>query len=241
MAPFEKLAMSVLLSRSSMRTLGTLFTVFSLSGLAVAECRSTETIPTERRLLRDTGYRHFTAGQYEEAMGCYVAALAAAEALGSKNTSAIVSDLNDIAILSEEMGRYTEARKLYSRELAILEPLGDTAGAAIGEVYLERGGLSLIEGSLGPAEVDLKKAIVLLTRHAGPDDPRIAKALAGLGRLYTESGKYYEASQLLHNAKAIAESGTPRGDAALINILDSEGSLLSRAGLRRPRSAGRAR
>jgi hypothetical protein len=48
----------------------------------------------------------------------------------------------------------------------------------------------------------------------GDDDPRTAKAMAGLGRLYTESGKYYEASHLLHNAKAIAESSTPHGNAA---------------------------
>ena len=88
----------------------------------------------------------------------------------------------------------------------------------------------MIEGSLGPAEAEFKKAIALLKGHAGPDDPRTAKALAGLGRLYTESGKYHEASQLLRQANAIAENSGPHGNAALINILDSEGALLSRNG-----------
>src|SRR5690242_876094 len=135
-----------------MRTLAALFTAFFLSGLVLAECRTTEAVdsesipPTSRQLLRETAYQHFSAGQYQAAMACYTEALQAAEARGSNNRSAIARDLNDIAILSEEMGRYTEARKVYARELDALEPLGDGAGAAIGEVYGERGGLSLIEG-----------------------------------------------------------------------------------------------
>jgi tetratricopeptide (TPR) repeat protein len=167
-----------------MRTLAALFTVFLLLGLVLADCRTTEAVdsetipPTSRKLLRETGYQHFRAGQYQEAMACYVAALQNAEARGSNNRPAIASDLNDIVVLSEEMGQYRHARNLYARELGVLHPLGDAAGVAVGEVYLELGGLSLIEGSLSPAEADFKKAIALLKRHAGPDDPRTAKALA---------------------------------------------------------------
>src|SRR5260370_40095517 len=151
-----------------MRILAAFFTAFFLSGLGLANCGPTEGVdsetipPTSMQLLRETGYQHFQAGQYQEAMACYVAALQNAEARVPNNRSAIASDLKDIAILSEEMGHYTEARQTYARELNILDPLGEGAGAAIGEVYLERGGLSLIEGFLDSAVSDLKKAIFLL-------------------------------------------------------------------------------
>src|SRR5260370_34156813 len=138
----------------SMQTRAALFTALFMAGFSWADCRATDPSdsntlpPASRQLLRDTGYRHFYEGQYQKALACYTEALRASEAHGSQNTSAIASDLNDIAILSEEMGRYADARRYFARELDVLTPSGDAAGTAIGQTYMELGGLSLIEGSL---------------------------------------------------------------------------------------------
>src|SRR5690242_13565618 len=76
-----------------MSTVVALFT-FVLSGLAWADCRTTEAVdsetipPTSRKLLRETGYQHVSAGQDQLAMACYA-----------------------------------EARNLYARELGVLQPL----------------------------------------------------------------------------------------------------------------------
>ncbi|HEX4595273.1 MAG TPA: tetratricopeptide repeat protein [Bryobacteraceae bacterium] len=213
-----------------------LFTILSLAGVSWADCLANDTPDSEpassvsHHVLRHTAYRQFRSGHYQKALDCYVEALHTAQARGPENSAEIATDLNDIATLSEEMGRYDEAHKLYAQELEVLKPLGDRAAAAIGETYMEMGGLLLIEGSLGPAEADYKKAITLLTRHAGPENPRTAKAMGGLGRLYAESGRYDEASKLLGAARTIVEKDESRNGSILINILDSEGSLLCSAG-----------
>jgi tetratricopeptide (TPR) repeat protein len=213
-----------------------LITICFLTGISWAACQpsapstSQDQPVTSRQLRRENGYQHFRAGQYQKAFECYAEALQIADAHGSEFSAAVAIDLNDLAVVSEEVGRYAEARKYYTRELDVLRPLGDSAGAAIGVTYIGLADLSLIEGALAAAEADYKKAIVRLTRHAGAEDPRTAKALGGLGRLYTESGRYDEASRLLRNARAIAEKSTPPNSGALVDILDSEASLLTRTG-----------
>ena len=87
-----------------------------------------------------------------------------------------------------------------------------------------------MEGSLSAAESNFKRAVVLLTRFAGADGIETAKALAALGRLYAEWGRYEEGSQLLRNARVIAEKGMPRTSPLAIHILDSQASLFSGVG-----------
>src|ERR1700730_11148567 len=97
-----------------MKFIATLLSSLTLAGLSWADCvgADSETLPSaSRQILRDTGYRHYRAGQYQKAIACYVDALRAGEASDSHNSAAIANDLNDIAILSEEMGRYADARR----------------------------------------------------------------------------------------------------------------------------------
>src|SRR5271166_5272170 len=76
-----------------------------------------ETPSLSRRLLRDAGYQKFRTGQYEKALQCYIDALHAAQAPGFHDNIAIANDLNDIGVLSEEMGRYDDAKRYYTQEL----------------------------------------------------------------------------------------------------------------------------
>src|SRR5579862_6352125 len=218
-----------------MPTLATLLTPLVLAGLTWADCSAVDPSTTGAppsatgELDRNAGYEFFRTGQYQQALACYNEALKAAEADPSSDTRAIASELSDLAIISEEMGRYDTAQQYYQRELDLLQPLGDAAGTAIGETYAQLGGLLLVEGSLNAAESNYKKAVVLLASHAGSDDVRTAKALGGMGRVYAEWGRYEESDKLLRQARAIAEKGAPKTDAALIAILDSEAALLCQA------------
>jgi tetratricopeptide (TPR) repeat protein len=146
------------------------------------------------------------------------------------NARTLASDLNDLGIVSEEMGHYGEAREYYERELDLLKPLGETTGGqGVGAVYVQLANLSLVEGSLSASEADYKQALALLTRHAGPDDLRTAEALGGMGRLYAEWGRYEESEKLLRQARTIAEKSTTKSDWVLIDILDSEAALFCQA------------
>jgi tetratricopeptide (TPR) repeat protein len=128
-----------------MQTLAVLITPFFLAGLTWADCGAADSSepeplsPASPQLLRDAGYEHFRTGQYKEALVCYTAALQAAEAGNSQNVAAIASNLNDIGVLSEETGRYDDARKYYERELDVLRPLGEAGGTALGEAYMQLG------------------------------------------------------------------------------------------------------
>lgn len=216
-----------------MQPLAVLITSVFLAGItSAADCAAPDPSnpeslpPATRQLLRDTGYQHFRKGQYQEALVCYTKALKAAEARCPHSPRIIANDLSDLGILTEEMGLYNDSANYFQQELDALRPLGDAAGVDIGEAYMQLGALLLVEGSLDAAEANYRKAVVLLTRHAGADDLRTVKALGGLGRLYAEWGKYQESSGLLHEARTIAEKNTPASDPVLINILDSEAALL---------------
>ena len=183
-----------------------------------------------RDALRSTGYRDFRAGQYEKALACYQEALQRAQADEPHNTVAVVNDLNDIAILSEEMGHDSEAKTYYARELEALSHLGPAGAAKSGEVFMERAALELAEGSFSAAETDYRKAVAVLTRQSRLEDPRGARALAGLGRLYAEWGKYDEAAAWLERARDRAKKGLSEDSPELITLYDAEAVLLCDAG-----------
>ena len=206
----------------------------SLSGLVRADCKlasdSDKSTPASHQLFRNDGYQSYREGQYEKAVTCYMAALQAAEARVSQNSITIAGYLNDLAIIFEELGRYGEARKYLERELDLLKSPGPRTGVAIGQTHMELGALSLVEGSLPEGERHYKKALILLTRYAGPEDARVAKAMSGLGRLYAEWGKFEQASGLLRNARIVAEKSMQQGSPGLIILLDSEAALFSQMG-----------
>ena len=173
--------------------------------------------------LRNTGFRYFREGQYRNAAACYTEALHAAEALGINNTA---TDLDSLAAVAEEMGNYTEARNYYTRELEILNQLGDAGLIAAGDTYTKLGGLLQILGSFSEAEASYKKAVGLLTQHVGAENLPTAQAVSRLGRLYIEWGKLPEASIMLRKARAIAEKNLPEDSPKLIAFFDAEAFFL---------------
>jgi tetratricopeptide (TPR) repeat protein len=179
--------------------------------------------------LRHTAFRYFQEGHYRNAAACYEEALHTAQALANFNIT-IVTDLQNLALIAEEMGNYMDARNYYLRELDLLNHLGAASSVAAGEAYLELGGLLQIQGLFSEAETHYKKAVGLLTQHAGSDDLRTAKALGRLGRLYMERAKFAEASTLLRKARATAEKSLTEDNPKLITFFDAEAYFLCQTG-----------
>jgi tetratricopeptide (TPR) repeat protein len=220
-----------------MRVYDVLATYFLVAGIGWANCsvEPTESLSStngaeSRKVLRTAGYKEFLSGQYENAFACYIEALRDVQTKDPHNVLTVASDLNDIGILSEEMGRYNDAKKYYSQELEILKPLGDAASSELSEAYIQLGGLAVIQGSFVTAERDFRKAVALSTSGPGASRVRLVKALGVLARLYEEWGRYNDASQLISRARAKAEKGMPQTRAALIVILDTQAALLSESG-----------
>jgi Tfp pilus assembly protein PilF len=231
---FEKLAACVLLLRVSMKSLATLTSIILLAGINWAACPIPD--PSNRagqestlETLRHTGLKYSAEGHYRNAAACYEEALHTSQALGISNT-AVATDLQNLALLAEEMGDYTDARNYYSRELDLLNRLGDASSVTAGDAYLDLGGLLQVQGSFSDAEIKYKKAVDLFTQHAGAEDLRTAKALDRLGRLYMEWAKFSEASTLLRKARATAEKNLPEDHPKLIAFFDSEAYFLCQTG-----------
>ena len=211
-----------------------LIILIALSRLSWASCiagssSSVET-PSDHLATRHAGYKYFQAGQYEEALSCYRDALQMTESTAHSSLGVLANDLNDIAVLFEEMGRHAEAMAYYQRELGVLDKLGAKAGVLVAQTHTEMGGLALVGGLLPTAETEYKKAIALLKHDGQSENPELAKALAGLGRVYGEWGRYGQATALLRRARAIAEKSLPANSPALVSLMDSEASLLTDAG-----------
>src|SRR5260370_14220450 len=164
-----------------MKYLAALISIISLAGFSWAACPipspSGPSAGQESTLenLRQTGFNYSGEGHYRNAAACYEEALHTAQALGISNIT-VATDLQNLALLSEEMGKYTDARNYYLRELDLLNHLGDASSVAAGDAHLEVGGLMQIQGSFSEAENHNKKDVGLLTHHAGAENLRTSKA-----------------------------------------------------------------
>jgi tetratricopeptide (TPR) repeat protein len=203
----------------------------SLASLTWAACpiaSSPESFANQRSSLEDlrhTGYKYYREGQYQIATSCYAEALHMAEALGIGN-AAVAGDLNNLGALAEGTGDYSQAGDYYLRELDLLARLHEANSETAGDVNSKFGQVMQIQGRFAQAESSYKKALALLTQHAGVENWQTAITINRLGRLYLEQGNFQEASSLLPRARAIAEKALPKDDPLLINFFDSEAYLL---------------
>ena len=179
--------------------------------------------------LRDTAFKNYREGRYQNAAACYAEAVQTAQTLGISN-AAVANDLSNMGDLAEETGDYAGAKNYYLRGLDLLNNLGQAGSEAAGDFYTKLGILTQIQGLYSEAETNFKKAIALLTQHAGVENWRTAKALSCLGRLYVQMGKVTEASSLVRKAAAIAKRSLSEDDPLLMVFFDSEAYLLAQTG-----------
>ncbi len=81
---------------------------------------------------------------------------------------------------------------------------------AIGTAYLDLGDVQALMRKFGDAESNLRAAVTLLTKYAGPEHPSTAAAKMRLGETFYRMGRESEAEELLSDALQ-AQQKTPQG------------------------------
>jgi serine/threonine-protein kinase len=106
---------------------------------------------------------------------------------------------------------YTGSETWKKRFLAFERSQGIERNAfAIGTAYLDLGDVQALMRKYPDAETNLRSAIELLSKYAGPDHPSTAAAKMRLGEMFYRMGRTSEAETLLSDALQ-TEQKTPQG------------------------------
>ena len=112
------------------------------------------------------------------------------------------NSLNSLAVLSQNLGRYTEAELLFTQSLEMKKRLCN--GELSDEVATGLNNLAGLYQELGryiEADPFYTEALEITKRLFEGDHPRVATSLSNLGLLYNNQGRYAEAEPL--NKKAL--------------------------------------
>lgn len=133
-----------------------------------------------------------------------------------KNESEIAFQANELALLYQALGKYTEAEPLFRKALEIREKgLGeDHTDTATG--YNNLAGLYNLQARYEEAESLYKKALEINKKALGEDHTSIAFGYNNLAELYRSLGRYEEAESLYKKSLEIREKvlGEDHPDAA---------------------------
>jgi tetratricopeptide (TPR) repeat protein len=113
--------------------------------------------------------------------------------------------LNHAGFYLYERGRYTDAKPLYDRALAIREK---ALGPEHPDVATSLNNLAALydnQGQYGKAEPLYQRALAIREKALGPEHPDVANSLNNLAMLYGNQGQYGKAEPLYQRALAIRE------------------------------------
>jgi tetratricopeptide (TPR) repeat protein/tRNA A-37 threonylcarbamoyl transferase component Bud32 len=148
------------------------------------------------------------------------------------------------ADITDELGRHAQladdfpaAERWYGESLSYQLGRGvDSNAFAIGFAYRDLGDLQAVMHRFTEGETNLRQAVELLTRAAGPDHPETADAKSRLGEMFTVMGRRREGAALLEEALA-SQLKTPLGRDDSTETVKSLGRLeYARGDLKRAES-----
>ncbi len=140
------------------------------------------------------------AGRYAQAEPLFLRALALRESVLGPDHPAVVTSLNNLALLYKVQGRYSEAERLFRRGLEASER---TQGREHPETLISVSNLAnlfLDQGRYADAEPLFRRALEVGQRTRGVDDSATITYLNNLASLYQAQGRPDEAEQLLSRA-----------------------------------------
>ena len=136
------------------------------------------------------------------------------------------ADLYANGTLCVELDQLSEAKDSFQQALRLVRD----QPVSTGEVLVSVGGVLALQGHFLEAESTYKSAVATLTKHAGANDLRTARAWNGLGWLYTAKGLVEPAGEALRKAKTIADRVLPPDSLARVPFLDYHAEYLSQVG-----------
>ena len=117
----------------------------------------------------------------------------------------VAQSLNNLALLYNDQGRYSDAEPLYKRSLAIREKKLGADHPDVARSLNNLAGLYQSQGRYSDAELLYKRSLAIREKVFGPDHPDVANALSNLALLYQAQRRYAEAEPLLKRSLAIDE------------------------------------
>ena len=173
-----------------------------LGVVCVALCAAAQETSWEK--YNGAGMEAYAQGRYAEAEKHWKAALKKAEKFGP-NDSRLATSLNNLALLYQAQGNYTEAELLFKRSLAISEKALGPEHPAVATNLNNLAGLYDAQGKYAQAEPLFRRALAIFEKALGPEHPAVATSLNNLGMLYGAQSDYAKAEPLNKRALAIRE------------------------------------
>src|SRR5690606_12940946 len=142
-----------------------------------------------------------TVARLEEAERSLKAAIAVAERLESKKSKNHLKFLSNLALLYQQMGRYTDAEAIY---LGMERRLGKN-NPDLASMLSNQAALYMLMGKEDKVESLLKTAAAIFKDNFGERNPAYAKVISDLGNFYRINERNTEALPLLEKALSIRE------------------------------------
>jgi tetratricopeptide (TPR) repeat protein len=108
----------------------------------------------------------------------------------------LATSLNNLALLYESQGRYSEAEPLYLQALSLTRRLLGEEHPSVATSLNNLAGLYKSQGRYSKAQSLYLQALELRRRLLGEDHPSVANSLNNLALLYDSQGRYSEAEPL---------------------------------------------
>ena len=111
---------------------------------------------------------------------------------------------NALALQYRQAGRLVKAGEVLDEAIAILTKPGTEDASTLATVLANKAAVSCLQKQYSTAERLYLRALSLKEKVFGPDSPRLAMTLSGLGTLYYRWGYYSKAQTQLRRAIALA-------------------------------------
>lgn len=118
----------------------------------------------------------------------------------STNNAAVVSSIQDLAILRQKQQRMDEASKLYDEALSALTQQGGASGAQTASVLMDLANLHLLQGQYSDAEPLLRRALDLARAAYGNTHPIVAMQIQNLAVTLELEGKLNDAAPVFEES-----------------------------------------
>ena len=173
-----------------------------LGVLCVASCAVAQDTAWEKA--NDAGVKALQEARYAEAEQHLTAALKQAEKFGEQDAR-LATNLNNLATLYINQGKYAEAEPLFGRALAVWEKALGPEHPQVATGLNNLGALYMSQGKYAEAEPLLRRALAIMEKALGPEHLNVALVLISLATLYVNQSKYAEAEPLFQRALPILE------------------------------------
>jgi len=147
---------------------------------------------------------YYKQGNYREAVIHYRRSLELREQLGESHPD-VLDNIYHLAIALKEFGDFTEATKLITSRLEVLQNHPGSTHPDFQKARLDLGDIPFIE-NYDQMERLFHSCLSKIEKKVGPDHPYVAECLAKLGAHLLKVGKYAEAEPILFRSLGLLEN-----------------------------------